>query len=157
MNLRKVDSFMSCYELAMEFKRKFPSTIAWRIFQNSKVVDQHVNPDENITYAFVGQKNESPFDIFQTAAIAITNKRIMIGQKRILFGYSLNSVTPDLYNDMQIYQGLIWGKLVIDTVNEQIVISNLSKDALVELETVISSFMMEEKMKYGQEKRLEKN
>lgn len=142
---------MTCYELAKKFKEKFPSTVAWRIFQNSKVIDEHVNPDEEVTYAFVGQKNESPFDIFQTCAVAITDKRMLIGQKRVLFGYALNSVTPDLYNDMQIYQGLIWGKIVIDTIKEKIIISNLSKDSLVELETVISTFMMEEKMKYGPE------
>ena len=143
--------FMSCYELAKDFKKRFASTVAWRIFQNSKVIDEHVNPDEVVTYAFVGQKNESPFDIFQTAAVAITNKRILIGQKRVLFGYALSSVTPDLYNDMQVYQGLVWGKIVIDTVGEKIVISNLSKDSLIELETAISSFMMEEKVKYGRE------
>ncbi len=142
---------MTCYELAKKFKNQFPSTIAWRIFQNSKVIDEHVNPDEEVTYAFVGQKNESPFDIFQTCAVAITNKRMLIGQKRVLFGYALNSITPDLYNDMQIYQGLIWGKIVIDTIKEKIIISNLSKDSLVELETVISSFMMDEKKKYGSE------
>ena len=142
---------MTCYELAKKFKNQFPSTIAWRIFQNSKVIDEHVNPDEEVTYAFVGQKNESPFDIFQTCAVAITNKRMLIGQKRVLFGYALNSITPDLYNDMQIYQGLIWGKIVIDTIKEKIIISNLSKDSLVELETVISSFMVDEKKKYGSE------
>ena len=142
---------MTCYELAKKFKNQFPSTIAWRIFQNSKVIDEHVNPDEEVTYALVGQKNESPFDIFQTCAVAITNKRMLIGQKRVLFGYALNSITPDLYNDMQIYQGLIWGKIVIDTIKEKIIISNLSKDSLVELETVISSFMMDEKKKYGSE------
>lgn len=142
---------MTCYELAKKFKNQFPSTIAWRIFQNSKVIDEHVNPDEEVTYAFVGQKNESPFDIFQTCAVAITNKRMLIGQKRVLYGYALNSITPDLYNDMQIYQGLIWGKIVIDTIKEKIIISNLSKDSLVELETVISSFMMDEKKKYGSE------
>lgn len=142
---------MTCYELAKKFKEKFPSTIAWRIFQNSKVIDEHINPDEEVQYAFVGQKNESPFDIFQTCAVAITNKRLLIGQKRVLFGYALNSITPDLYNDMQVYQGLLWGKIVIDTIKEKIVVSNLSKDSLIELETAISSFMMEEKKKYGSE------
>ena len=73
----------SAYEFALEFKRKYPMTVAWRIKQNAAIVDQHVNPDENITYAFVGQKNESPFDIFQTAAIAITNKRIITIISRI--------------------------------------------------------------------------
>ena len=140
--------FVSCYELAKEFKKKFPSTVAWRIFQNSKVIDEHVNPDETVTYAFVGQKNESPLDIFQTCAVAITDKRLLIGQKRVLFGYALSSITPDLYNDMKVTQGILWGRIIIDTVKERVVISNLSKDALIELETVISSFMMEEKKKY---------
>lgn len=143
---------MRCFDLVKEFKKKYPSTIAWRMFQNAKVVEEHVNPDEEIAYAFVGQKNDSPFDFFQTAAVAVTNKRLLIGQKRVLFGYALNSITPDLYNDMQVYEGLVWGKIVIDTVKETFTISNLSKDALIELETIISQFMMEEKKKYYREK-----
>jgi len=95
------------------------------------------------------QKNESPFDFFQTAVVAITDKRLLIGQKRVLYGYALSSITPDLYNDMQVYQGLMWGKIVIDTVKEKIVISNLSKKSLIEIETKITQFMMEEKKKYG--------
>lgn len=144
---------MQCYEMVKEFKRKFSSTIAWRLFQNAKVVDEHVNPDESLQYVFAGQKNDSPFDFFQTAVVAVTNKRILIGQKRVLFGYALNSITPDLYNDMQVYEGLVWGKIVIDTVKETFTISNLSKDALIEIETVISQFMMEEKKKYYYENK----
>ena len=142
---------MTCYELVKDFKKRFSSTVCWRLFQNAHVIDQHVNPDEAVNYAFVGQKNESPFDFFQTAVVAITDKRLLIGQKRVLFGYALSSVTPDLYNDMQVYQGLFWGRVVIDTVKEQIVISNLSKSSLIEIETKISQFMMEEKKKYARE------
>ena len=77
----------------------------------------------------------------------------MIGQKRVLFGYVLNSITPDLYNDMQVYEGLLWGKIVIDTIKEKIVISNLSKTALVEIETVISTFMMAKKGKKSEKNK----
>ena len=136
---------MSVYEMLVEWKKNFHGGISWRLFQNAKVVDDHVNPDETVNYVFAGQKNESPFDFFQTAVVAVTDKRILIGQKRVLFGYVLNSITPDLYNDMQIYQGLVFGKIVIDTVKEKVVISNLPKSALVEIETIISSFMMEAK------------
>ncbi len=139
---------MTCYEAVKRFKKAYPATVAWRIFQNSHVVDMHVNPDEKILYAFAGQKNDSPLDFFETAAIAITNERILIGRKRVLFGYSLSSITPDLYNDMQIYEGILWGKIIIDTVKEVITISNLSKESLVEIETQISSFMMKAKQKY---------
>lgn len=140
---------MSCYELAKSFKKKYSKTVAWRIYQNAHVVDEHVNPGEKINYAFVAQKNDSPFDYFTTAAIAITNKRILIGQKRILVGYALNSITPDLFNDMQVYRGPIWGRITIDTVKETVVLTNLDKNSLVEIETAISTFMMEEKKKYG--------
>ena len=140
---------MTFYELAKKFKEKFPSTIAWRIFQNSKVIDEHINPDEEVQYAFAGQKNESPFDIFQTSAVAITNKRMLIGQKRVVWGYFLSSITPDMYNDLQVYQGLIFGKVTIDTVKEEVVISNLPKSGLDEIETNISEFMMQEKKLYG--------
>ena len=140
---------MTCYELVKAWKKKYRSTVAWRLFQNAKVIDDHVNPDEKILYAFCGQKNDSSFDFFQTAVVAITDKRVLIGQKRVLFGYALNSITPDLYNDMQVYKTILWGKLVIDTLKEQITLSNIDVDALIELETVISQFMMEEKKKYG--------
>ena len=36
----------------------------------------------------------------------------------------------------------------IDTIKEHIVLSNLDKKSLIEIETVISSYMMEEKLKY---------
>ncbi len=136
---------MSVYEMLVEWKKKFRGGISWRLFQNSKVIEEHINPDETVNYVFAGQKNESPFDFFQTAVVALTDKRILIGQKRVLFGYALSSITPDLYNDMQIYETLLFGKIEIDTVKETIVISNLPKSSLVEIETIISSFMMEAK------------
>lgn len=142
---------MSCISYCKRFKKKYPSTVAWRVKENARIVDMHVNPDEEVSYAFVGQKNDSFVDFFETAAIAITNERILIGQKRVLFGYSLSSITPDLYNDMKVYEGVFWGKIIIDTVKEVIVISNLSKDSLVEIETQISSFMMKAKAKDNEE------
>lgn len=136
------------YDNALLFKKKYPSTIAWRIKKNSNIIERHLNPGEEILYAFVGQKNEHPLDFFSTAVIALTNKRILIGQKRVVFGYSLNYITPDLFNDMQVYQGIIWGKLTIDTIKEVIVITNLDKNSLAEIETNITEYMMREKKKY---------
>ncbi len=140
---------MSCFEKVKEFKKKYPQTIAWRLYQNSSIVEEHLNPDEEILYAFAGQKNDSFLDFFTTAVVVLTNKRILIGQKRVLFGYSLNSITPDLFNDMQIFRGLLWGKVTIDTVKETVILTNLDKKSLIEIETTITEFMMEEKKKYG--------
>lgn len=140
----------SAYQYALEFKRRHPFTVGWRISQNAKVVDQHVNPDEQILYAFIAQKNNSSFfNIISSAVVAVTNKRILIGRKRVVIGYFLDSITPDLFNDLKVRSGVLWGKIYIDTVKEFIALSHISKDALDEIETNISSYMMEEKKEYN--------
>ena len=63
------------------------------------------------------------------------------------------SITPDLYNDMEIFKGLIWGKITIDTVKEKVILTNLSKKGLDEIETTISEFMMKAKKKYANENK----
>ena len=136
------------YKKVLEFKHRHPGTVAWRLRQNSSVVEWHLNPDEEVLYAFAAQKNDSSFDIFGTAVIAITNKRILIGRKRVVIGYFLNSITPDMFNDLKVHGGLIWGRIYIDTVKEFVTLSNISLSALDEIETNITEYMMEEKKKY---------
>ena len=137
------------YEHICDFVNRYPGGVYWnRLKKHSEVVQRHLNPDEEVLFAFAGQKNDSIFDIFSTAAIVLTNKRILIGQKRVLFGYQLNIITPDMFNDMQIYEGLLWGRIVIDTIKECVTITNLAKNSLPEIETKITSYMMEEKKKY---------
>ena len=136
------------YDQARLFRKKYPGSLVFRVRKHAEVIERHLNPGEKANFVFVGQKNDSPFDIFASCVIAITDRRILIGKKRLLWGYFLSAITPDLYNDMQIYQGLIWGSVTIDTVKEEIVITNVSKKGLDEIETRISEFMMEEKKKY---------
>lgn len=135
------------YNFIQEFSKKYPGTVAWRKKAHAKVIDKHLNPEEKVNYAFCAQKGFSSFDIFNTYGVAITNKRIIIAQKRLLFGYLFISVTPDLFNDLSIKTGIIWGKACIDTAKEVIVLSNLSKSSVDEIETNITEFMMEEKKK----------
>ena len=137
------------YELAREFKRKYPSTVAWRIKAHSKVIEKHLNPGEEVLYVFLGQKNKSSFDFTNTNVIALTNKRLLFATKRVMFGYFFTSVTPDMFNDLTVKQGMFWGRIVIDTVKEEIRLSNIDKNALPEVETHITEYMMEEKKKYG--------
>ena len=139
----------SVYKRVLKFKEKYPSTIGWRLKQNSSVVERHLNPDEEVRYAFIAQKNDNPFNIFSSAVVALTNKRVLIGRKRVIIGYFLNSITPDMYNDLKISSGVIWGKVYIDTIKELVTLTNIDKEALTEIETQITSYMMEEKKKYG--------
>lgn len=142
----------SIYTQVMRFKKKYPGTVTHhRLAKHAEIIEKHLNPGEVVTYAFAAQKNAKPLDIFETAVIAITNERLLIGQKRVMFGYFLSSVTPDLYNDLHVSSNLIWGNVTIDTVKEVIELSDISKKALPEIETKITSFMMEAKKKYKKE------
>lgn len=147
---------MAVLKNAKRFKKKFPLTIAWRLKSNSDVVEKHLNPDEEVKYVFVGQKNNRFYDIFSTCVIAITNKRILIGRKRVIFGYMLDSVMPYMYNDLNIKSGFIWGKVTIDTIKEELIFSNIDKAALSEIETNISESMIALKRKYPKSEKDEK-
>lgn len=133
------------YQLISNYAKRYPSTIAWRKKAHAKVIEKHLNPEEHVTYAFCCQKGYSSFDIFNTYAVAITNKRIIVAQKRLLFGYLFLSITPDMFNDLSIKTGIIWGKVCIDTAKEMVVLSNVSKASMDEIETNISEYMMREK------------
>ncbi len=137
------------YQQVKKFKQKYPMTISWRLKAHCKVIDQHLNPGEEVRFAFAAQKNNNPLDIITTYVIVVTNKRIILGQKRMLFGYFFTSITPDLFNDLKVKMGLIWGTVIIDTVREKVFLSNIQREALDEIETAISEYMMEEKIKYG--------
>ena len=144
---------MKVYEEVLKFKKRYPLSIAWRLKKNSKIVEKYLNPDETVSYVFAAQKNNNPFDWFSTAVIAITNRRLLIGRKRVVFGYFVDSITPDLFNDLKVLSGIVWGKINIDTAKEFITLSNIDKKALDEIETKISSFMMDEKSKLIIDKR----
>ena len=141
------------YKKLLNFKTKYPSTIAWRLKAHSKVIEKHLNPGETVNFVFAAQKGFSSFDIFSTFVVVLTNKRIILTQKRVLWGYTYLSVTPDMFNDLTVFSGLIWGKVYIDTIKETIILSNISKGALDEIETQITEYMMVEKKKYTEVKK----
>ena len=129
--------------------RKYPMTIAWRVKQHCKVIDKHLNPNEKILYMFAGQKNNRAVDIFNTYVIVFTNKRIIVATKRVVFGYFFKSITPDMYNDLTIHRGLIWGSIILDTVKEVITITNIDIKALDEIETNITEIVLKQKKDLG--------
>ncbi len=142
---------VTVYEKAKEFKRKYPATVAFRIKAHSKLAQKFVGNDEEIKYVFVAQKNFKSYEFINTNVIVLTNKRLLVATKRLLFGYFYKAITPDLFNDITLRSGLLWGKVVIDTVKEIVILSNIDKAALSEIEQNISNVMMEEKKKYVRE------
>ena len=126
------------YQKAKSFKKMYPSTIAWRLKAHSKIAEQALNPDEVVDYVFVAQKNDKIYDIISTYVIVLTNQRILMCQKRLLFGYFSTSVQRYMFNDLKVKRGIIWGRIYIDTIKEFIALSNISKAALLEIENKIS-------------------
>lgn len=139
----------NCYSLIKEFMKKYPMTIAWRLKRHCKIIDKHLNPGEEILYMFTGQKNDSSINFMNTYVIVFTNKRIMVATKRVLFGYFLKSITPDMYNDLTIHRGLIWGRITLDTMKEVITITNIDVNALNDIETNITEIVLKLKKDLG--------
>lgn len=142
----------SSYELLKKFTNKFSGSVAWRVKKHCKIIDMHLNPNETINFIFAGQLDIKPLSLFNTGVIAVTNERLIIAQKKLIVGYKFSSITPDLYNDLTVKSGIIWGTIMIDTVREQVYISDLDKEALPEIETEITMFMQEAKKKYAKKK-----
>lgn len=145
---------MGSYEQVKKFMKRHPGTIAFRLKEHCNILDKHLNPDETIKYVFAGQKNNSSISTPNTFVIALTDKRLLFARKRLMFGYFFYAITPDMFNDLKVNSGIIWGKIIIDTVKELAIISNISKDALSEIETSITQHMAEEKKKYFSKKDL---
>ena len=143
--MKKNKTVLGC---VLEFKKRYPSTVMWRVRKHCAVVQKHLNPNEKVLYAFAAQMNNNASDIIDTAVLCVTSDRILIGQDQILYGYTFNSITPEMYNDLQVNSGIFWGKIIIDTVKEVVYFSNLSKRSLDEIETIISMYMMEAKKLY---------
>ena len=135
------------YKKLVEFKKKYPKTIAWRLKEHAKIAELHLNPGEKVIYAFAAQKNDNPLDIITTYAVVLTNKRIVLASKRLLFGYFFTAITPDMFNDLNVKMGIILGKISIDTIKEVVYLSNIQREALPEIETAVTEYMMSEKQK----------
>lgn len=144
------------YKRAKDFKRKYPLTIAFRLKEHAKVVSKFVGDDEEVKYVFVAQKNYKSYEIVNTNIIVLTDKRLIVATKRLVFGYFLKVITPDMFNDLTIKNGIIWGKVIIDTVKEKVILSNIDPNALAEIDDNITMTMIEEKKEYKKEVKKEK-
>ena len=149
---------MSIYGNALKFKKKYPWTIAFRLKKHAKVVANIIDKDETVLYTFCGQRNDTHSMLFDSCVVAVTNKRIIVGEKRALFGYYLITVGTELFNDLTINTGLIWGRVEIDTVKENLFISNIDKRAMDEIENNVNGIMLKNKrrLRIKEEKELEK-
>ena len=121
------------YEEVKKFKRKYPLTIAFRLKSHAKIAAKFIDADD---------------EIINTNIIVLTNKRLIVITKRLIFGYFFRMITPEMFNDLTIKNGILWGKVIIDTVKEEVVLSNIDSRALSEIDDNITMYMLEQKRKF---------
>lgn len=130
---------MNIYDLVRRFKTKYPTTIAWRLSAHAALAEKALDADEEVRYVFCGQKNCMHRDIMSTNVIVFTNKRIILCHKRIFPGYFITSVNIDNVNDIKTKAGILWGMVIIDSIKEKIILSNIAVDAL---DNILDNFYM---------------
>ncbi len=107
----------------------------WGI-KHFKVIEDNLREDEEVYMAFIGLKDyKSMTKHDNNYAYAITNKRIMFGQKK-MFGENFKSVVLDRINDISSSTGAMLGIVTIDTLGETFNVGvdkktadNISKEA----------------------------
>ena len=78
-----------------------------------------LQPDEEILVPFLGLHNyQNPTKHDKTFAFALTNKRFVLAQKKII-GEAYQSIVLDNLNDITYNKGLLGGVLVVDTIKEK--------------------------------------
>ena len=135
------------YNLAKRFQNKYFGTIAFRLKEHAQVIDDNLSRDEKVLYVFCGQKGYSHREIFSTCIVALTDKRIIVATKRVLWVYFLTTITPELFNDLKVQTGIIFGRVTIDTAKELLTISNLSKKSTTEVQNSFTKYINQYKDK----------
>lgn len=83
-----------------------------------EVIASNLRPDEDVLFVFIGLHNYVSMSKHDNNfAYAITNKRIMMGQKKIV-GQAFQSVALDQVNDISFKRGMALGVITIDTIKE---------------------------------------
>ena len=82
------------------------------------IIERNLGPNEEVLMTFIGLKDYiSPSNHKNNYAYAITNKRMMFAQKKLL-KEDFKSVMIDKINDIGATSGLLLGAITIDTLSE---------------------------------------
>jgi len=136
-------------ELVKGFRKKYPSGIVFRTKKHAEVIKRHLNDDEVVLFAFIGQKDATFYQPFYTTAVVFTNKRMLLGRSQFFGRYYYSSITPDMLNDFEIRGNILFGTVEIDTVKEHFCINCLDKKSLPSIEDALSNYLVNEKLKYA--------
>lgn len=90
----------------------------WGI-KHFKIIEDNLMQDEEVKMTFIGLHNYvSATKHDNNFAYAITNKRIMMAQKKSLAGENFQTVSLKNINDITLVTGVVFGVVTIDTIKE---------------------------------------
>ena len=105
------------YEMSVENGAGVGLTRATAI-KHFNLIALNLVDDEEVIFTFIGYYNwDTQNKLTNNCAFAITNKRIMIAQNKLIGDFS-QSISLDRINDVSIKNGLIIGVITIDTAKE---------------------------------------
>lgn len=110
------------------------------------LIEKALAPDEEAVFCFIGLHNYiSTTKHNNNFAYAITNKRIIMGQKQFI-GEALQSVFLDNINDITFKTGMIMATITIDTIKETFNVG-LDKEQAANVNARIHTILHELKQK----------
>lgn len=105
------------YEYCIEKGYGSGLTKNWAI-KHFKVLEKNLRNDEEVYMTFIGLKDFISMTKHDSNyAYAITNKRIIFGQRKLI-GENFKSVVFDRINDISSSLGMVFGTVTIDTLGE---------------------------------------
>ncbi|GAA0697922.1 hypothetical protein GCM10008904_02360 [Paraclostridium ghonii] len=108
-----------------------------------KVIEKNLLSNEEVKMAFIGIHNYiSATNHNGHFAYAITNKRMIMGQKKQISGENFQSVSLDYINDITFTSGVFSGTLTIDTIKEVFNV-NVDKDSARSINSMIHNVIDE--------------
>ena len=116
-------------------------TAKWRL-KHFKVVEQQLKDDEDVLVCFIGLKNFVDIAHHEDNwAYAITNKRIIMGQKGLI-GEKVVVVSLRDLNDVSFKKGVVFGVLTIDTIKEVFNVG-LDKNSATSIHELVTNALMD--------------
>ena len=93
------------------------------------IIEKNLSPDEDVLFAFIGihnyisiSKHDSNF------AYVVTNKRIMLGQKKVI-GENFQSIALNKINDISFTSGIAYGVITVDAQTEKFNVAVIKSQA----------------------------
>lgn len=93
-----------------------------------EVVAKNLMPDEEALICFIGLHYSSPEHHCGNFAYAITNKRLILGQKKVI-GETVQFINLDNINDITLSTNAIYGYITFDTYKECFKVGFVNEDA----------------------------